>query len=411
MCKIARSVVLFAVLVLSIESHAFETQFSGFGSVGGGMLSNGNLVYSKYDEDFASDPNVTFGLQVNASFNDKVSATGQLIAKGTDAYNIEAEWAYVTYSFNESLSVRAGRFRMPLLAYSNYLDVSYAYTWIRPPVETNRFAFSALEGYDLIYNTSLGDWDMSLQFYGGRMTDAQEVTTNDGETEEFEADLQDLFGFHHIFTYDWLTLKLYAMSTTSGARTTSELASSLVNLVRGPGGNPELAENLDPLTFKKNIYYGGSFHIDINDWVLDAELSYLKPDERNSFSSGDKAWHLMLARRIENFTFHLTYAEREDDPFYEMIDTLPQVVANPDPATAAQMPVIPLRALLASNVANQIDTSITVGLRYDFAPATAFKFEVTSLKQETILEERVLPTETPLDEEGTLVNFAIDYVF
>ncbi len=45
MCKIARSCVFFAMLLSSMGANALETKFSGFGSVGGGMLSNDKLEY------------------------------------------------------------------------------------------------------------------------------------------------------------------------------------------------------------------------------------------------------------------------------------------------------------------------------------------------------------------------------
>lgn len=403
MCKSTRSVFLSSVLALSAQSYALDMQFSGFGSVGGGKLSNEDLAYDGFDEDFATDPSVTFGFQINTTFNEKVSATGQLIAKGRDEYNVEAEWVYVTYSFNERWDARVGRFRMPALAYSNYLDVSYAYTWIRPPVETNRLTFSALEGYDLIYHGSLGDWDMVLQLFGGRVTDTQETINNEGTAEEYDANVSDLFGFHHIFSYHWLTLKIYGATLKSSATSSSEILMSTLNLIATLGQNPELANLLNPAFGSGVTYYGSAVHIDYNDWLFDAELSYFKRDDRNAFVSDDEAWHIMLGRRIGKLTYHITYAQREDDPFYGMIDTLPALVTNP----STGMP-LPLQTTIANQVTNQTDTSITLGVRYDFAPATAFKFEVTSLKQETLLKERVL---TPFDEEGTFVNFAIDFVF
>ena len=74
------------------STHAMaEINFNGFLSVGGGLLVDDDEIasYEGFDGDWNTDPDTVFALQVSAAINDKVTATGQLIARGTDDYDIE----------------------------------------------------------------------------------------------------------------------------------------------------------------------------------------------------------------------------------------------------------------------------------------------------------------------------------
>jgi len=86
-----------AVLGIAQPSSAIELDFGGFISVGGGILSNDEIDSSvQYDEDFSFDEDSILGLQTTAPINDKLSFTAQLVARGNDSFNIEAEWAFFT---------------------------------------------------------------------------------------------------------------------------------------------------------------------------------------------------------------------------------------------------------------------------------------------------------------------------
>ncbi|MBL4868399.1 MAG: hypothetical protein JKY67_18695 [Pseudomonadales bacterium] len=76
-----------------------------------------------------------FGLQVNAKINDKTSAVLQLVGRGIDANNVLAEWGYLSHAFTPNVTVRIGRLRVPFYVASEYIEVGYAYPWVRPPID------------------------------------------------------------------------------------------------------------------------------------------------------------------------------------------------------------------------------------------------------------------------------------
>ena len=65
----------------------------------------------------------------------------QIVARGrprqlsADKYELNATWAYLNYKFNEQVSIKAGRILVPVYLLSQYVDVAYAYPWIKPPQE------------------------------------------------------------------------------------------------------------------------------------------------------------------------------------------------------------------------------------------------------------------------------------
>jgi len=84
--------------------------------------------------------NAIVGLQFDFTINDKTNAVLQLTANGIGHKgdndrpgNVSAEWAYLGYNLSDSVTVRAGRLRLPFYMTSEYLEVGYAYPWASPP--------------------------------------------------------------------------------------------------------------------------------------------------------------------------------------------------------------------------------------------------------------------------------------
>ncbi|HAM20379.1 MAG TPA: topoisomerase IV, partial [Alteromonas macleodii] len=110
-----------------------DIQINGFANLIGGMtLDDDESVYD-YDSDFNFDPASVFGLQVRGDVSDKLSATAQLVGRGSEDYDADFEWAYMTYMLNNNFNISAGRLRMPLFKYSASLDIGYSYHWLTPP--------------------------------------------------------------------------------------------------------------------------------------------------------------------------------------------------------------------------------------------------------------------------------------
>ena len=125
---------LLAVAIASSASwaQASDIQINGFMNVILGVSSNDEVSVDGYDEGMSSANNSAVGLQFFKQVNDSTSATVQLVARGTNQFNAEAAWTYVSYSFDKNTDIRVGRLRTPVYHYSDFLEVRYAYNWTTP---------------------------------------------------------------------------------------------------------------------------------------------------------------------------------------------------------------------------------------------------------------------------------------
>ena len=136
-------------------------------------------------------------------------------------------------------------------------------------------------------------------------------------------------------------------------------------------------------------FYSAAIAIDYNDWLLTTEGTWAIYDGDNTLSDTDTVY-VMVGRRFGAVTVHASYDHSETDPDSDFVNAIPAGVA---PALDG------LRAAAASVVTTDEFTDVTIGLRYDFAPSTAFKFDVTRTEDEVT------------GDKGTLVSFAFDLVF
>lgn len=375
--------IAFPAICLAASVSA-EININGFASVGGGFYDGDGdtAAFEGFDEDtFSADPINKLGLQFSSPVNEKITATGQLLAKGSNDYNIEAEWAYLTYAVTDDFDLRAGRLRSPFFPYSDFLDVGYAYPWITPPREVYRFDFSTVEGLDMLYRGSLSSWDYTAQIYYGRLTDDISLDGN-----EVDVDMRNFSGLNVTMNRDWLTLRAsynYANFTISQP---SDLALTALNAALIANGFSSVADAL-AMEDENGQFLGLSAQIDYNDWLLNTEYTELLVSEQ-SLISDDSAYYVMLGKRIGSLTLHATYSRAKSDIDESIIDSIPNAGAG-----------AVLRAGVLSAIPN-VDTAVyTLGTRWDFASGTALKVEVSDIEYKAT------------KSDGTLVAFAIDTVF
>ena len=374
------SVILLLFSIANTQALA-EMKFNGFISVGGGSLIDDDDLdsYIGFDDNWNTDPDTTFALQVSANLTDKVRATGQFIAHGNNDYELEAEWAYVTYSVSDNWDVRVGRLRSPFFAYSDFLDVGYAYPWIRPPEQVYRFLFTTVEGVDSIYTTSLGDWDSVFQVYFGRLTDDTRIAGS-----SVPIDLESFTGVNWTLSNDWLTVR----ATWNQADTSIGTPDALLPLYDSLNqlGFGSVADALE-VTDEQAAFWGIAALVDHNDWLISVEYTEILIEDQALFGD-DQAWYLMVARRFGDFTIHATYQAQESDEDLDFVDVIPAGLA---PALDG------LRAVVIGTVGNSDDEVFALGIRYDFAASTAFKIELADIDL--------------TGRDGMLLSFAIDVVF
>lgn len=398
-----------ALLYYTQLAHA-EVAWNGFITVGGGVAkpSGEGKSLDGYETapTFAND--TVLGLQMRAPLSDKVSATGQMVSRGRDSYDVDMAWAYLSYEASEELTWRIGRFRTPFYLYSDYLEVSYAYHWISPPTDVYSLPADSIDGVDLVYQTPLGNADFTAQAYGGSV---DKFFTENGS--DVNMIIRNQKGLALTLNYDWLTLR----ASHHVAHRVSFTELDKVNL--GPAGtvgltitrldaiSEQLATNnataaaayasaADSLTVTdaKFTFDEVAFKIDWNNIIFVVEKTALVTDT-DLFGDQNRMF-VTAAYTFGSVQLHLSQTTTDDESG-ELGNLLPADV--PDPATQRQFSAI-LNGISDTFISTGRTTD-TLGLRWDFDPSAAFKIEVS---KHTIDDGND-------DTGGTTLRFAINSVF
>lgn len=309
------------LLASSQIAYANDLNINGFMSVGVGT-SDKDIGINGIDDGANFTNDAVVGLQISKRLNSTTTATTQLIARGDDGFNSEAAWAYVTYAATNNTDVRIGRLRTPFFYYSDFLEVGYAYNWIRPVTEVYATLepFSSLNAIDVSHSFSIGRNDGSIQAYYGRY---------DGDFE-FEGTNFDI-GLKHA-----TGLVFSATRGNFGTR----LSYHQADVTSGPTGT-----NLTLIDALTTQFYQGALTFDNGDFLAIAEATQLKHD--NNVFTDQTSFLVSVAKRFNDTTLHLTYSDREGKPTASQIE-------NNQPSE---------------------QSSVILGARFDYDAATAFKLE------------------------------------
>ena len=301
MKKLSVAVAVCAVLASSYASA--EVRINGFASIVGGKSLDSDSTLYGYDDDISFKNESKFALQLSADLHEKLTATAQIIARGEDDFDATFEWAYVTYEYSDELQFSAGKMRVPFYKYSDFLDVGYAYRWVRPPKSVYGIPFSTYEGLSVVYSSQLGDWDSTLQgFYGAFDGDIDVFGT------ELPAELNNLGGVNWSLSYDWFSARAaYIVADTSISSEDSGLI-GLVSVLSDSG----LTNTANDLITEedKTSFVGVGFSIDYENFLFDAE--YTQFEVEDSILPEQSQYYASVGYRIDSVIVHFTYEDNDD---------------------------------------------------------------------------------------------------
>lgn len=382
MKKLSVAVAVCAVLASSYASA--EVRINGFASIVGGKSLDSDQTLYGYDDDISFKNESKFALQLSADLQEKLTATAQIIARGEDDFDATFEWAYVTYEYSDELQFSAGKMRVPFYKYSDFLDVGYAYRWVRPPRSVYGIPFSTYEGLSVVYNNQLGDWDSTLQgFYGAF----------DGDIDVFgdslPAELNNLGGINWSLSYDWFSARAaYIVADTSISIDSSDSSnlSALNGIIDVLNTNGLTSTVNDLITDEdETTFVGIGFSIDYDNFLFDAE--YTQFEVEGSILAEQSQYYASAGYRIDDVIVHFTYEKNDDKHDSSRFNTLESI---PLLNTTVNFALESMRA--ESNV-------YTIGARYDLHPSAAFKIDFSRFDDDIT------------DTETDIVAVGVDLVF
>lgn len=386
-----------------VSTAQAEVRINGFANFIAGTSTDAeqfNLLGDvAYDNTVSFNNDSMFALQISADVNSKMTATGQMVARGRNDYQADFEWAYISYQATDELSVSIGRIRAPFFRFSDSSDIGYSYHWLTAPSSVYDVGFTNLNGFRADYNNYAGDWEYNLQVAGGTYkSDFAGGVLSGRDTVVVSAEA----------TYEWFKIRGVwgrATATFSGNEFFDSLldgieAGSSLSVEVAEGvfvdvpieGNAELAEGLR-VNDDMGIFLGLGIEADFFDWFVSAE--YTSVEQTESFAGTDLAYYVTAGMRVGSFTPSITYEEldgTQSDLLFE------NVVANiSDPTTQAYLAAVNQSV---QESAHDHYTKLTATLRYDMDTNTAVKVEISSFTDE-------------LDSnfDTTLIRLGVNYVF
>lgn len=384
-----------------------EFKVSGFGTVGAvhSNEDNADFVGTIFQPNGAGrtrstaiTPDSKVGLQLDAIFNDRLSAVVQVVAQHQhdNDFTPVVEWANVKWQALPELSIRAGRIAAPSFLISDTRNVGYAQPWIRPPVEVyGVLPITSNDGVDATWRRQFGSMTNSLQAYYGRST----ATLKTGE-----ADARPAWGINDTLQSGDLTLR--AGYTYNEVDLDFPTINTLVNGFRalsalpGPAGAQAaaVASKYSLKDMKMGAFSLGASY-DPGKWFVTGEYVDLSSE---GILVDSRSWYVAGGYRFGTLTPYVAYAKTRSD-----VATEPGVAS---PAAAA------LNAGLNAALNNQFNGSQstwTVGTRWDFYKNMALKVQYDHIDTGSNSAGR-LANVAPAFQRGSSVNLfsaALDFVF
>lgn len=341
-----------------LESSRFATSGSGgagpqvdvTGFINAGFqstnLGDSGPTYRQTDNEVRATNFTSAAVQVDASLTEQLSGTVQLLGLGSEGFDVEAEWGYLSYDLSSDLEVRAGRMTLPFYMNSQSFFVSYAHPWIEPPAEVYDTApLRSFEGADITWQFNTGSIAHSVNAYFGNTNVASGFRDNTGQVIPYRT---------HNNTGINLSSSISNLNTWlaySSGDVDLDLTNAATPKPLPPGAYaPYTADNTD-------AYFGSAgFDYDDGAWLLTAE--YVELDIKKDWIPKSRAGYATLGYHFGRWTPHLTWAGSEDQTFDGI---------EGDP--------------IGTNLYNNIKVhqkSWTLGLRHDTAPGLALKAEVST---------------------------------
>lgn len=365
------------------EAADSSLKISGFGTAGVAWSNTDAAQFGRSNQASGAGKHArtgvdsNLGLQADYAINSWLSVTGQgLVRKdGEDDYGAEAAWAFAKAKLSDEVSVRVGRMGLPVFMISDYRNVGYANTFIRPPIEMySQVPFNGIDGIDATWQHGFGGTNLTAQVAFGR----SKTFLNTG----VHLNTNRIKALNIVAETGPLTVRLGRAEAKVTIDDSASL-NTLYNSLRSAGAGYHfdqltvLANAMMPNN-KKATFTSAGLGLDWNNIVVQSEFAKRKTD---SYISDNTAWYVMGGYRIGKFLPYYTHAKLKAD----------RVVNNTVPASCpAGYPAActPTMQALSAGVSKLPytgngqgqQTTDSVGVRWDFYRSVALKVQVDRIR-------------------------------
>ncbi|KPV93731.1 hypothetical protein AN214_04225 [Pseudoalteromonas sp. P1-9] len=374
------SLVASALLIIFSQSANAELKISGYGSIIAGktlgtvddplnpgqkrdeILTADFYDVGQYNNDLTFKAESILAVQGTYRFNNKLSFTAQLVAKGVDDFKPEFDWYYVTYQANEDWTFMAGRRNIPMYYFSEFAEVGYAYPWMRPPSNLYWWQVTQFDGAHAMYSFEIGDYSNTITaFYGNEYSDDNvEMLYYDklygGTARTVNEYWTDIAGFNWNMSGDFFDLRFVYFQNDRDRETIQQDGS------------------ISPYTPFSQQFIGFGGQVNISDFTILFDMNYVEYDD--AVGTEFPTYLISVVYNIDEFQPYVSYSKADHE--------------------RSNVPTEDLEE----------HYMLSYGLRYDFYSNVAFK-----VQYDTFVDQGDKATGWAYHGDSKTISMGIDFVF
>lgn len=381
--KILASLLAFPLLAPSVHAQDSAVKISGFGTLALTRSDDARAEFVRPNQvngsadNFRTGIDSNLGLQADYAVNNWLSLTAQGLVRqdAEEHFGAELSWAFAKFRISDALNVRVGRVGLPVFMISDYRNVGYANTMLRPPAEVySQVPFNSVDGADITWRHDFGDTSLTSQLAIGAIK-----TPLAGD---LHVRGKDIVAINVVAENGPFTLRVGHARTKITIDDSTSL-NGLVNALRATGAGyrlPQLNTLAGQIEAKddKGTFSSIGLGVDWNNFVLQTEFAKRKTD---TYINDTTSWYVMGGYRIGKFLPYYTRSELKIDGAIE--NTVPGSCPAGFPAACTptlQQLGAGVRRLPFTGVGQGEQTTDTIGVRWDFAQSMALKVQVDRIK-------------------------------
>ncbi|MDR3631622.1 MAG: hypothetical protein P4L42_14980 [Desulfocapsaceae bacterium] len=390
-------------LIFAPNAHAVEYSVSGFGTVGGAISDNSTTMQRFINDKGTFSRDSLLGVQLDAKFNEKWSATTQVIvAPRVDedtGVAPQLKWTLLSYRPSNDWLIRVGRLSLGGLLNQQNMDVGVSYDMARLPNEVYLLSSSYdFDGISLAKTWNASQFDITLDgSFGFQKRDLRSYGNGSQTQRYYSADVSggalvltvsDLDRTMYRLGWDMMYVKPVAAGGFLSKYTFTQLPGGLYTL-----GMPQYTSG----AFFHSFFLGGRFPV--GDFMVSSECTAVIPENVEPAPPSISAY-VSLSYKWNKWTPYLTYAQM----WTSGMDTWRKVQgATPIPQLGITQAAIDDAASL---MAVYEQNSWMLGTSYAISPKQKLKAEAML----THVGERSAMFDGPIAHENVMV-YSLSYNF
>ena len=380
---------------------------SGFGTLGVAKTDQDDAKFARYNQaDGTGDsPRIgldsNLGLQASYTFNERLSGTVQVLTRKNTSqqFTTDLTWGFLKYKLNDETNVRVGRVVLPAFLISDYQNVGYANTMMRPPIEMyGQAPIENVDGGDVNWQHAFADTNVTVQAFGGVSRGKLYIPTGGGSVAKHQS---PVYGLAVTAEYGPFTGRLAHARAKIEVNNLAPLNAVTDGLAATK--IPAMVQLADDMTLrggKRMSFTELGLTMDYKNIVLQAEYAQRRAQEP-VYIPQTNSGYLMAGYRFGKILPYYAHAYYQDAGSTVNVPTVP-----------AGHPLAPTLAGVSKLLKSTEQKSDLIGMRWDFAKSLALKVQIDHVKPQAKGGSLILPSGVMTYDKSVNVYAAgIDFVF